>query len=135
MTKRVWRKSHRFLELRQQETEAGAAGCAPDGEVNSRLRNSRLAHAVNKLHALGKIDRIVAPFGGFETRDCEMRVESQPRADLRPRLINSIEICEGRCKSEMTERIISVGLNGSAQPGDRLLRSTKNTLWETDYHR
>jgi len=42
------------------------------------LRHPGFSHAVDYMHALGKIDGIVAPWGGAKTRDGKLRIECQP---------------------------------------------------------
>jgi hypothetical protein len=86
----------------------------------SSLRHSSPTHAVNQMFALFEENRIVAFGPGPEALNRERRVDHKPRSGLFPRLVEPAEVCQRRCKEETADRRISISLDGSAQPNDRL---------------
>ena len=80
-----------------------------------------LAHAFNQTPPLGADCLVVGARHAPESADRKSRIERQSGRDRGSRLAHLPELREGGSKMEMRERKISVGLDRTTQPCNRLL--------------
>lgn len=85
------------------------------------LRQPRLAQAIINVLAPGEIGRIVGRCAVAETGNGESRIECEAGAGRGPRLLHPAEMRKGRSKTEMCERKIPVGFDGTTELQDSTL--------------
>src|SRR5229473_1961750 len=117
----------------------GAARLPPipisDPSPTSPLRHPGHAHALIDALAASEESRIVAWQEGAEAAEGEVWIERKSGLRGGPRLVQRAEQRQGSGEKEMRHGIISIGLDGPLQPGDRFRIGAELQLGDADeYH-